>query len=79
MYVCICTYSCIYMCGGYVCVYARVACVYRYTCECIMCVYVLISLPSVCLVACYSISDSFVRSKLGNWRFRFAFAVDPIH
>ena len=34
---------------------------------------------SMCLVACYSVSDSFVRSELGNERFRFVPIPDLIH
>jgi len=59
-------------------VYARVMCVFGYMCECIMCVCVCVDfLSSVCLIACYSDSDSIVRSELGNGRFRFVPVMDP--
>jgi len=74
VYVCIIVYVCVWVCP---CVYAHVACVYGYMCECIMSVWWL-SFLSVCLVACYSISDPFVRSKLGNRRFGIMPIMDPI-
>ena len=36
------------------------------------------SLP-LCVIACYNISDSFMRSKLDNGSFGFVFVVDLIH
>ena len=59
-----------------------------YICTCMgvhVCVGVLGSVLSVylylfvCSVACYSVSDSFVQSELGNGRSGFVFDVDPTH
>ena len=48
------------------------------TCVSVLCVCVCVnSPPSLCMVVCYSDSDSFVRFKLGNRRFGLMFTVDP--
>jgi len=50
------------------------------TCVSVLCVCVCVDFPSsLCiLVSSYSVSDSFVRSELGNGRSIFVFTVDPI-
>ena len=66
MYVCWCTRTCI-------CVHVYVECI----CTCgYVRVYLYVLL---CLVACYSDSDPFVQSKLGNRRFGLVPVMDPIH
>ena len=67
IYVCECTRVCMHVWHAYM-----------GTCVSVLCVCVN-SPSSVCLVACYSDSDSFVRSELGNERLEILFVVDSIH
>jgi len=48
---------------------------YVYTRVCV-CMY---NMCDVCMVVCYSISDSYERSELGNRRFRVGLVMDPIY
>ena len=58
-------------------VYARVACLYGYMRECILCVYWL-PILSVCSVASYSDPDPFGEIRTHYRRFEFVLVVDPI-
>ena len=67
VYTCICMYVIICRCiPVYVCGVCRCTCAYLYSCEFMF------------SVACCSVSNSPVRSELGNRRFEFIPVVDPI-
>ena len=67
MSVCVCVYQYTYICGcTRMCLCARVS---------VACIYIFFRMYSVVF---YSISDKFVRSKLGNRRFGLVSVMDPI-
>ena len=71
LYINICVGVCIYVC---LCIIVWVC-----TCVTILCVGVNFPFLSLCFVACYNDSDSFVWSELGNKSFGFVPVMDPIH
>jgi len=80
VYACVYSYICMYVgvlvwWGVCVCMHVWHTCVG--TCVSILCVCVNSS-PSLCIIACYSDCNSFVRSKLGNMIFGLVFIVDSI-
>ena len=79
VYIYIYMYICMYVCMGmYMYIYSIYVCVYLYTyvcgytrmclCVCMQSVYVY-GCMFMCMVVCYSISDSLRRSELDNGRF----------
>jgi len=76
VYIYTCMYISICMCmRGYIIYIYMGVFVNVYPCA----VSVYVQLYYMCLVACYSVTDSLVRFKLGNRRFGFVLVIDPIH